>query len=233
MGIFVLTSPRATETPFEYLEATVAQIDAEELAVEKTIVCDGRYTGREFKGWRIVEYSKPANVIQGNKLAYWRLLEEGVKAGGEVIAFEDDIKFCLNGLRRIVAFLIPSDLAWVQFFSPMVIRHKETFPGLWRPPAYSHLFLQALKWTAAGARAVLSWQEREEFLVYSESDQTVNLAAMRLGLRYGVHAPDLVDHVGDVSLASPGAHHVDWRRSQCFSPHVDALALFRRDDLYR
>jgi hypothetical protein len=233
MAILVLTSARQTERPFGYLEKTVAQIDAEEIAVEKVIVCDGRYTGPEFKGWRVVEYEKPENSIKGNKLAYWRLLEEGVALGGEVVALEDDITFGLNGLRRIVAFLIPRDLAWVQFFSPMILRQKESWPGLWRPPPYSALFLQAVKWSAAGARAMLSWRDHGEFVIHGESDQTVNLAAMRLGLRYGVHCPDLVDHVGAVSLVSGGDELNNWRTSQCFAPRLDALRLFNRDDLYR
>lgn len=232
-AILVLTSARDTERPHEYLEATVKEIDREELDVPRWIVCDGKYLGPEFPGWRVEEYVKPADAIKGNKLAYWRLLELGASAGGEVLAFEDDLTFSHNAVRRMAGFHVPSDLSWVQFFSPMVIRNEDTFPGLWRPPPYSHLFLQACKWSRAGLRKMLSWKDDPEFVTYAESDQAVNLAAMRYGLRYGVHAPDLVQHVGATSLASGYSDLNKWRTSNMFSKALDALTLYRRDDLYR
>lgn len=232
-AILVLTSARATEKPHEYLEATIREIDLEELEAPKFIVCDGKYLGPEFRGWRIEEYVKPPDAIQGNKLAYWRLLELGAEAGGDVLALEDDLTFCHNAVRRMAGFHVPADLTWVQFFSPMVIRNPDTFPGLWRPPLYSHLFLQACKWSRVGVRRMLSWRQDPEFITYAESDQAVNLASMRLGLRYGVHAPDLVNHVGGVSLASGYDKLNKWRTSSMFTKPLDALSLYRRDDLYR
>ena len=241
-GLFVLTSARETARPYEYLEATVAGIDAEDLDVDKTIVCDGLYTGDYFDGWEIIQLERPANEIKGNKRAYWKLLEHAVRRGGDVVALEDDLVFCRNSVRRMISFPVPGDLAWVQFFSPHVLRHNDCWPGLWRPPAHSALFLQAAKFSSVGARRVLAWRDDPEFLKFVESDRSLNLAATRLGLRYGVHAPDLVDHVGDTSLAG-GDSKLDGvvamggtgttRRSYMFSRALDALSLYSRDDLYR
>jgi hypothetical protein len=232
-AIFILTSARATERPFEYLADTVRGIDAEELHAPRTIVCDGPYTGPTFGGWTVEEFIKPAGSIKGNKLAYWRLLELGAASGLDVVALEDDLRFCTNAVRRMATFPVPADLTWVQFFSPMVIRNADTWPGLWRPPPFSHLFLQAVKFSRAGVLDVLRWRDDPEFTCYAESDQALNLCAMRGGLRYGVHAPDLVDHVGGVSLASGADTLNKWRTSSQFSHKLDALTLYARDDLYR
>jgi hypothetical protein len=239
-ALLILTAARTRhENPWEYLTKTIEGVEREKLPISKGIVVDGDYTGPTLPtGWELYNYRRPAGLLQGNKWPYWHLLRVGRDLGCDVVALEDDLQFCKNAVRRMAIFPVPDDLAWVQFFSPMVFRHFDSYPGLWRPPMGSSLFLQAAKYPARTLEQLISWEERElGFHMYAASDQALPLAAAFHGWNYGAHAPDLVQHVGGISEAQSheGLNKLDtWRTSQMWGgENWDAMQLYQRDDLYR
>jgi hypothetical protein len=180
-----------------------------------------------------VEYERPPGALRGrNKLPYWHLLERALELGHDAVCVEDDLEYSLNAVRRMASFLVPSDLAWVQFFSPIQL-FKTAFPGLWRPPAWSHLFLQAVKFPTRTLAQLVEWAKHDDFIKFGESDSAVNLCATRMGWRYGVHCPDLVQHVGTTSLANEGASMNDRTARTYPGRNFDALSCFKMDLLYR
>jgi hypothetical protein len=233
-SLLVLTSPRATEDPWSYIRSSLVAIDEHDPPLShRVIVCDGQYGGPRPPGWQIVEYERPPGSLHGrNKLPYWHLLERARELGHDAVCLEDDLSFCLNAVRRMASFLVPADLAWVQFFSPLHFT-PTMFPGLWRPPAWSHLFLQAAKFPHRTLVELVDWQTEPDFQKFGESDSALNLVATRKGWKYGAHCPDLVQHEGIVSVANEGASMYD-RRARCFpGPNFDALQCWKNDLIYR
>lgn len=244
-NLLILTCRRrrlvdAGENPWSYLQDTIAQIVAEDAPLNAAgVVCDGEYDGPELpEGWTLFEFDRltcaTPTMLKGNKLPYWHLLTIGREMGGDLIALEDDLWFATNGVRRMATFLIPRDVAWVQFFSPRILVAPDSPPGLWRPPGGTSLFLQAAKYSAAGLAQLVDWRHDPLFNRFAESDTALALAEHSIGLRYAVHSPDLVQHRGEQSEANPNTKLDQWRRSATWpGAHFDALELFRRDDLYR
>lgn len=227
--------------PWKYLRDTIAQIVAEDAPLNAAgVVCDGSYEGGPDlpDGWTLYEFDRetcdtPTN-IRGNKWSYWHLLNIGRLLGGDLIALEDDLWFSTNAVRRMMAFPIPLDLAWVQFFSPRILVAPDSPPGLWRPPGGTSLFLQAAKYSAPALAQLIDFKRHPLWTQWKESDTCLATAEHELGLRYGVHSPDLVQHRGDLSEANPLDKLNPWRKSACWlGSEFDALELFRRDDVYR
>lgn len=241
-NLLVLTCARTRNgdaDPWQYIKRTLPPIDAERVpGLRKGIVCDGPYEGPRPPGWDVYEFQRPpGNLRAGNKLPYWHLLRVGLDLGGDLLALEDDVSFARNAVRRMATFPIPDDLAWVQFFSPMVIRTFDTYPGLWRPPAGSSSFLQAAKFPERTLQRLIEWQENAaEFSISQASDSALAIFAPLLGLSYGVHVPDLVQHVGELSEAQEDTKELkDRRTSVCFpsDPGFDSMSLYLRDELFR
>lgn len=240
----ILTCPRdnlvdaaGAPDPYKYLRETLDQIALEDAPFQsRTIVCDGRYLGPQPDGWEIHEYSRADDhtELRGNKLPYFRLLSLGFERGGDLLALEDDLLFAGNALRRMLGFIIPKDLAWVQFFCPQALPHELSYPGLWRPPAPSSLFCQATKYSPWGLKRLMEWREDPEFVKWDASDVALAMACRRLELKYGAHCPELVQHAGELSQASLGEKLSTWRTSRTWpGPAFDSMQLWRRDDLYR
>ncbi len=242
MNLLILTCPRpGLPDPWEYLRATIAQVEAEETPLNCGVVVDGSYTGGPPlpKGWTLFEFDRQApgpyrTELGGNKWPYWHLLSIGAALGDDLIALEDDLLLCHSAVRRMMSLIIPRDLGWVQFFSPAVLPTPQSYPGLWRPPVGSSLFLQAARFTAPALKQLVAWRDDPRWMSYHESDTALAVASRCLPMRYGVHSPDLVQHAGVVSQAAPEERLDKWRMSSCWGgPEFDAMSLHRRDDLYR
>jgi len=245
-NLLILTCRRSRDTdPWRYVRATLEGADRDPILqpkrghpapVLKGIVCDGPYDGPRPPGWDVYEYTRPPGTLRTkNKLPYWYLLQIGADLGGDLIALEDDLKFSKHAISRMASLIVPADLAWLQFFSPRVLRSWDMFPGIWRPPLSSSTFLQAVKFPHRTLLQLLAWQREPEFSMYGESDNALAVAAAKLRLDYGVHCPDIVQHVGEVSEAQEGTDQLfEWRTSACWGGEdFDVMRLHERNELYR
>jgi hypothetical protein len=220
------------------VKKTIAQIDREALpGVTKTLIVDGEPVDPSVfggLGWFVDFFESPPGRLRGNKLPYWYVLNQARKMGGNAVVLEDDLELCKNAVRRMVTFPVPDDLDWVQFFSPHILQTPTMVPGLWRPPPDMQSFAQAIKFRPETLRALVDWTDDPEFSKWNESDNALRLAAKRLTLKYGAHAPDLVQHVGAVSEANPADGLDDSRTSKQWpGPEFDAMGLYLRDELFR
>jgi hypothetical protein len=235
--LLILTSRRDTDDPWQYLRVTLADVVREDLAgVRCGIVCDGDYDGPGIpRGWELFTRKRAAGELAGNKLAYWEALRCGLDVAGDLVVLEDDLMLCRNAGRRMCLFEMPEDLDLVQFFSPFILQGDRPLPGLWRPPPAALLFTQAVKYSTRTLAALVDWQSSPDFRAFNISDQALSVALPRLGLRYGVHSPDLVQHAGALSSITPGDTLEQQNRSSRCWPgrEFDALALYGRNDLYQ
>jgi hypothetical protein len=241
-SLFVLTCARPVDPiaredkPWPYVGATLDAIDREAVPVEQILFFDGTDTPPGVSSrWEIVHWQRPHMALRGNKLPYFALLENAFARGhDDALVLEDDLVFSENAVRRMLTFPVPIDCAFVQFFSPHILPVAHMQPGLWRPPRNgTHQFCQAVKFPRATLARLLDWKENDRnFGKFVESDQSLNLATNILGLVYGVHCPDLVDHVGASSAAVPGSSisPTSGRRSNCFGDEsFNALRLYDID----
>jgi hypothetical protein len=243
MNLIVLTCPRqSAPEAWPYIGNTLAQIDAEDVAgVRKSIVVDrgdvdlvgeGWACKAPGLGWAIEPFTD--DHLVGNKWAYWRCLELAAAAGGDLILLEDDLSFCRNAVRRMMLFPVPSDLGLVSFFSPRILETASAIPGLWRPPRFTY-FTQAIKFSESCLLRLVAWKNDRRWQQYTASDNALMVALTNLGIRYGVHCPDLVQHTGDISECTPLCDQVSEQRVSKMwpGPGFDALSLFAHDELYR
>lgn len=236
--VVVLTCPR--DGGFEYLDRTLAGLDRERADVDFAgyVVCDNS-TDAQYPsvpdGWRLQSYARPEGTVQGNKHAYFEALAAALRLGdGDALVFEDDIELCSGALRRMSTFPIPRDCDFLMFFAPAVLQGAQSFPGLWRTPT-PVMGTQAIKFSRNALARIVDWRTSVDFQKFRSSDQSLELARRVLGLKYAAHCPELVQHIGSTSADSPGIDldGLRWRRALTFSPKLDAMALYARDDLYR
>jgi hypothetical protein len=242
--LIVLTCPRDDDEPFAYLAALSRQLEAEDVTFEVLVdISDVELERRAAlsprnllpatTGLRHFERAPTvAGALKGNKLAYWGAVELGHHFGGDVVILEDDIALCGNAARRMLTFPVPPDLALVQFFSPDFLPAARSFPGLWRPPAADFTFTQAVKFPRRTIEKLVAWKDDPRFLQFASSDQAVALWLRTSGLRFGVHAPELVQHVGEISAIQEQS--LSWRIAKTWPGFdFDAMRLYARDELYR
>jgi hypothetical protein len=71
-------------------------------------------------------------------------------------------------------------------------------------------------------------------LQFTQSDRALALWLFAEGQRFGVHVPELVQHVGDVSAVEDVTTMAKWRTSKTWPGRdFDAMRLYARDELYR
>jgi hypothetical protein len=238
--IVVLTCVRPEQgEPFRFFNETIAQLEAERpgLDFEGHVVCDitrGDAPPTLPEGWELHKFHRPAGSLPGNKLPYWNALEiASHRAGDAALVFEDDVALCPNALRRMVSFPIPRDLDFVMFYAPAVFQNPRVFPGLWRTPT-PVIGTQAIKFRKDALWKLVEFSRLAAFGAYTASDEMLEAARVMLGMKYGAHCPEIVQHVGEESAVDYGAdlsHR--WRRAHTFAASLDAMALYARDEYFR
>lgn len=256
-GIYVMTSPRPGEDRWLYFRPLVAAIKREGWEDGLYVLVDGTEedaaeVAELAPGWMVHRHAKRPDIwLGGNKWPYWRLLElarETTPALGDAVLLEDDIELCRNAIGRMALFPIPRDVDGVHFFNGFYFRGEKTHPGLWRTPA-GVMGCQAIKFPRRTLDRLVEWKSAEEWQKHNESDVALGLAQARLGLRFGCHMPDIVQHVGAVSLVSHGMMEqadipkegrgdadrtLGGRVSINYpGPRYDAMGLFAVHDLYK
>lgn len=152
---------------------------------------------------------------RGSQHVFWQALALAVEEDAErLLWFEDDLAFCRNAVRRMLASEVPEDLALISFFD-MATCAANAPDGLYTAPV-----LGTTGQGFRGSQALLLPRRTIEYLYNHERavvggtekngldraiGQTLAAAPAELKLgRYGIHLPCLVEHVGGVSAAHPG-----------------------------
>jgi hypothetical protein len=187
----------------DYLPATIASLEANGAleARYRFIHSDGPLEGRErFGNWNV---TFTENIV-GSRRSFWNTIQLANNLGVELLGFEDDIAVCKNAVTKMLALEVPSELAWVSFFDNMV--EEAQGPGIKICSLGERLFwgVQAVK--------IPKWSFPD---LLKDGVDLSKIPEGYLGGRdyamqkhmydsnwpmYGSFFPNLVQHVGDVSV---------------------------------
>lgn len=220
--IAVLTHPRPGAS---YLADTLASTDASATG-RRVVVSDSlEPVGELPPGWELAAFERPATPTPDNRWTLWRALEIAAESGDDLIAVEDDVRWCKNGARFAEVLPVPGDVAWVSLFD--VGSTWEMGHGLWtsrRPENF--IYAQAIKFPHRTCLVL----KRLGCAMFDRvgSDSQLGALGMWLGLSYAVFVPSLVQHVGAVSAVGnsglEGRQSRSWRED--FDPAVWGCRIF-------
>jgi len=211
-GVYVMTSPRPGDDRWLYFRPLVEAIKREDPPNPLYVVVDGTEEDAAelaelAPGWMVHRHQRePGNWLGGNKWPYWKILELARDTSGpfgDAVILEDDVELCRNAVARMTLLPVPRDLDGIHFFNGFYFRGERVHPGLWRTPA-AVMGCQAIKFTRRCLERLVDWRTKPEWQKFNESDNAIGLAQARLGLKFGCHMPDIVQHVGAVSVVSHG-----------------------------
>jgi len=166
----------------------------------RILVCDGPPV--RASGWVVV--SCPTR--QGQKKTYWRALAMGVQQtrgerDGRILILEDDVELCRNALSYIERTPIPNGLDFITWFDGHIILPGGT-PGIYPVPAEKFFCLQGVTWRTSTAEVLLRSPEAAAWTDRHSGDTLIG--KILRGRRYGVHVPNLIQHIGAQSICNPG-----------------------------
>ncbi len=225
-----------------YLDATIASLEkagATEDRVLRMICSDGPIDKFTHNGWRYLYALEPV----GNLRKFFDVLEFArAYSADRLFYFEDDVVLCKNAIARMQSVGVPEHLAFVSYFDM-----KEVKPHQSRTPALLNVPVMGLDGQGFwGLQAVVFPKRTMDYLLANraqildeaggearrhQSDYFMGQALLRSPWpTYGVHVPNLVQHVGELSAVNKNA--ATWkdyrvnRRSTCFwGEHIDAEEL--------
>lgn len=206
------------------LDRLTAQIRDAGWSGPRFLVADG--TAARASGWTTL--ASPRR--QGQRRTYWRALALGVQqtraaADDRILILEDDVELCRNALGYMQRAPIPAGLDFITWFDGHMIREGST-PGVYPVPAEKFFCLQGVTWRRSTAEMLLrspaaaAWPDRH-------SGDTL-IARILAGRRYGVHVPNLLQHIGAQSICNPGQQLAGVRTANNYPGRgFDASALHR------
>ncbi len=223
--------PRGTD----YLNPLLRQVLQETRAV--MVVSDGPLEVELANRVR-VPLIKASPEPRGQKFAYWSALRLGSSWGDDddgedrrVTILEDDVVLCRNALAYMERVQLPENLDLVSWYDGHAVE-RISLPG--RPAGGHIVAVQAERFACLQAvtypqRTIRRLLEAPAAARWREPHGGDNLIAEVLrGRHYGVHLPNLVDHVGADSIVSPGQSLEGMRRARNFpGADFDALQLLR------
>lgn len=151
-------------------------------------------------------------ALDGQVANYWRALRvardlcERYRLE-QILVLEDDVELCTGALEYIEAFPVPPDLAFLEWFDgahPAAVPFTAVFTGLppWGLVPGLLVKLQAVTWPLRTIRALFeAWPLPPAWWTPKHGgDDLLTCIAGDLGWDWRVHLPNLVQHVGAVSL---------------------------------
>lgn len=196
--IAVLTHPRPGVS---YLADTLASTDASAEG-RRVVVSDSRAPAGPLPAhWVLHAFERPPTPVPDNRWTLWHALNLAYEAGEDLVAIEDDVRWCRNGARVAEILPVPHDVAWVSLFD--VGGTWEMPHGLWvSRRAEGFLYAQAIKFPLRTCGLL----RRLGCNTYDRVGSDSQLAAIggALGLSYAIMVPSLVQHVGAVSAVGNG-----------------------------
>lgn len=211
--IAVLTHPRPGAS---YLAHTLASTDASAEG-RRVVVSDSLAPVGELpRGWTLHAFERPPTPVPDNRWTLWRALCIAYEDGEDLVAIEDDVRWCRNGARVAEILPVPHDVAWVSLFD--IGSTWEMPHGLWvSRKGEGFIYAQAIKfpWRTCGLLRSLGCNTIDRV----GSDSQLGAIAGMLGLSYAILVPSLVQHVGAVSAVGNGG--LEGRVSRSWREHHD------------
>ena len=168
---------------------------------------------------------------EGQMKTYWRALAVGLEEARKhrsdrVLILEDDVELCRNALQYLERARLPRALDFVTLFDGHAI-HQRVPHGIYPVRARDFFCLQGVVWPLSTASMLLrapaaaAWKERHS--------GDILIAQILAGRQYGVHVPNLVQHLGAQSICNPGQKLTGVRTANNYpGPAFDALTLGRK-----
>jgi hypothetical protein len=182
-----------------YLGRLMRQIDGSGWQGKKMLISDGPPT--LLTAW-------PTSATprrQGQKKTYWRALAVGLEEArrhrtNRILILEDDVELCRNSLMYMERARLPDVLGFVTWFDGHAVPPHSS-PGIYPIPARYFFCLQGVTWRCSTAEAVLRSPTAAAWNQPHAGD--VLIAKILTGRYYGVHVPNLVQHLGAASVCNP------------------------------
>jgi hypothetical protein len=171
-----------------------------------------------------------SNRRQGQRRTYWRALALGVEESrrdgdDRILILEDDVELCRNALEYIERTAVPAGLDFITWFDGHMLR-AGAGAGIYSVPAEKFFCLQGVTWRRATAEALLRSPEAATWSDRHSGDTLI--ARILRGRRYGVHVPNLLQHIGAQSICNPGQKLAGVRTANNYpGRRFDASALDR------
>src|SRR5262249_21515361 len=125
----------------------------------------------------------------------------------------------------IEAASIPAGLDFITWFDGHIMR-PGTNPGIYPVPAEKFFCLQGLTWRTTAAERVLRSPEAAAWPDRHSGDTLIG--KILRGRRYGVHVPNLIQHIGAQSICNPGQRLEGVRTANNYPGRLFDAALFAR-----
>jgi hypothetical protein len=208
-----------------YLPRLLRQIDSSGWNGRRMLISDGPPT--LLTTWP----TSSTRQREGQKRTYWRALAVGLQEArrqrtDRILILEDDVELCQNALPYMERVHLPEPLSFVTWFDGHMVRPGAR-PGIYPVQARSFFCLQGVTWRPATAEALLhapaasAWTERHS--------GDILIAKILAGRYYGVHVPNLVEHLGAASICNPTERLAGVRVANNYrGPKFDAMTLVRR-----
>jgi hypothetical protein len=208
-----------------YLSRLVRQIDASGWGGRKLIISDGPPPV-------LTSWPTSATVRrEGQKKAYWRALAVGLEEArrhhtDRILILEDDVELCRNALHYMQRARLPDVLKFVTWFDGHAVPPRSS-PGIYPVHAQYFFCLQGVTWRAATAEVLLRSPMAAAWKQTHAGD--VLIAKILSGRHYGVHVPNLVQHLGAASVCNPAERLAGVRVANNYpGVQFDAMTLGRQ-----
>lgn len=184
-----------------YLARLQSQIADSGWSGRRILVSDGPPPAQA-AGWT----TTATRTREGQKPTYWRALAVGVEEArrtgdDRILILEDDVELCTNALPYMERAHLPRPFDFVTWYDGHVVAPGAP-AGFYVASATRFICLQGVTWRLRTAETLLT---SGLAAAWPEPHGGDLLVARVLGGRgYGVHVPNLVQHLGADSVCSPG-----------------------------
>ena len=208
-----------------YLARLLRQINASGWNGRRLVISDG--SPSLASGWP----TSASKKREGQTRTYWRALAVGLEEArrtrsDRILILEDDVELTRNALPYMERARLPLPLAFVTWFDGHAVAPRSR-PAIYPIEAKNFFCLQGVTWPPATAAALL---RAPAFAAWKELHSgDILIAKILNGRHYGVHVPNLVQHLGAHSLCNPGERLTGVRVANNYpGPSFDALTLGRQ-----
>lgn len=221
----VLTCPRGKN----YLPDTLASLDrGGARSIDRFVLVDGRAQGFSRPGWSVDTVN---HTPQGSLHALFATLRWARNHDVDrLLYFEDDVVVCKNAIPRMLAVGVPENLAFVSFFDMKEMSYAAP-PGMYEMSPMGNdgrgfWGMQSVLLPRRTIEFILRNEDRIRRFGNKQSGETLfGYELLKDGQKYGVHVPNLVEHVGDVSAIWSWTPSVNRRSTSFPGESFDAASL--------